>query len=99
MLFQCLCRIVWDSLSSPITWLKPFDSTSYSEIFKVLTCLKESNWYRELKIWEPLIGSSCNELGSNTYIRDMICYETFLIEMIICIVCIMVFWYFKNLDD
>ena len=96
--FQGLCHIVWDFASSPIKWFAPFSPTSYTEIFKVTQCSVEENWCRILPIWESLLGFPCQQHGPLSYVRDMICYKTFLLELIICGLSLVVWIKYRRLD-
>ncbi len=82
---QGLFHIVWDFASSPIKWFAPFSSISYTELFQVTTCTVEENWCRRLAIWENILGFSCPKTGPLSYVRDMICYKTFGMEVVLCI--------------
>jgi hypothetical protein len=98
LVFQGLFHIIWDFASAPIKWVAPFSPISYPELFQVTECTVEENWCRRLPIWEDILGFSCPQTGPLSYVRDMICYKTFLIEVIICGFAFAIWMQYRHLE-
>ena len=97
MLLQTMFHISLDFFTSKIYWLMPFQTTKFVEIFTVTeNCFTNpKSWCHQVGLWENVIP--CSSGQSLQFVRSMICYPTFLLEVVICMVAVITFLCFRFL--